>query len=345
MKRNGFSEAGAGFNSLNSLLCVMISMIMMTSLSCSGITDDSQTTLSHPHQEGLSTQQSYNQIVDKLKHTYVFQFRNKNNLPAQLRQDLSADSEANSNQNPDSATTLYPMLCAVEHRSGINYKELDDDIDSLKRNITCHLIYRDAQNTSMALDLKVIQETNTYAFDRMQTLSNDPWILHLPKIVMAAGWSILPTTIFLQFASFDYSTGWKWFRPSELRIVASFAAMAALTVGSIAYLKHDQRHRQNKIKQYYSDQGLTDDQVPEFRLKQPYGISNQIYEHLLSSSISSQRKRYDTLPLNLPINHFIQSFAQEYNESLILYDIDSEPIHTQCFPDEDDISSLQCQQL
>ena len=301
---------------------LIIKLILVVTLLCSCSTAIETATdeaahsshLMHPHIDrfyGILTNNSY-----------VFRLVGRADITAE-HQELGISL---ADMAVDDPNEFYPLLCVVS--------------ETLQR---CEFLYRNQDGNVMTLNGDQLDQLRTYTSNRRESLAAGFTHKQFKRAGLVLAWTIAPTTVFLQFASHNFSTVSKFFR-KEIQLGLGVGSLVALALGTKLYLEHERYDSRQKITQFWQQQAPAHTPIPQLRQTDPFGISTTIYDQLLFA----EEGKLEKLSMFWPMDKFTLNLAHEYNETLILYGSQDSSnlamIHSRCFINED-TAELECTKI
>lgn len=297
------------------ILSIMLSMSLA---SCHGASPDNGTgnsyKLRHPHDtEGGKLIK----LIEDDKQLEMFFFMRGDGSDLGFSDGLI--TEESRDEETSDMNLIYPVVCLTNYQS---FRK--DEVPP------CSPIYYNAFGDLMALNLTTLERSRWYSSQRQQLLSQNRGYQNYLLAGLVIGWGITPTTLLLQFGSYDYSRLGK-FGGREATMAAGVAGLVALTVASLAYLDYEKNKSKSLINDYWLAE--TGGSAPDTRLKDVNGIRPNLYDHLL---VFDQEPEINKLPISQTIHSISTDVAREYNEAIILYGLESESISKFCLPSREE---------
>lgn len=206
----------------------------------------------------------------------------------------------------------------------------------------CQSIFRNVAGEQIILSMEVLQQLYANVQERSEWMHTHQLDLFKTRGILVVGWSVAPTAVFLQFASHDYMKLSKYLK-KELMLGLSIAGLIGMVAGTKAYFDYERRLMKQVGHEYWLSKAQPGTLMPPTALTPKVGA--HIYGHLIDGDedeLTDKRKKYKRLSLAHPMRKFTLELAQEYNETIILFGMQAELIHSRCLEDQNGSVELVC---
>lgn len=206
----------------------------------------------------------------------------------------------------------------------------------------CQSIFRNVAGEQIILSMEVLEQLYANVQERSEWMHTHQLDLFKTRGMLVVGWSIAPTAVFLQFASHDYMKLSKYLK-KELMLGLSVAGLIGMVAGTKAYFDYERRLMKQAGHEYWLSKAQPGTLMPPAALTPKVGA--HIYGHLIDGDedeLTDKVKKYKRLSLAHPMRRFTLELAQEYNETIILFEMQAELIHSRCLEDQSGSVELAC---